>query len=76
MAKPPPGQFDSARPWTPKPGETPPPAPQITLEQLGERLDGQRRWERRETIRRALLMLLMSFVGGMIGSAFTIYLLT
>ena len=54
------------QPWQPQPGQTPI-LPQITLEELQERLERQRTWERAETIRRVLLMLLMSLVGGMIG---------
>lgn len=53
-------------PWQPRPGTMP------DMAQMGEIAEANVRWERWQTIRRYLLVLLLTGLGSMIGSAITI----
>lgn len=62
------------RPWTPKPGVSP---DEPTIAETRAKFERRvRQWERGQMIRRYILVLLMTGLGSLIGSAITIYLLT
>ena len=61
------------QPWTPRAGiDQPPPPPRLTPE---EYMRQYRRWEIWQSVRRYLLVLLLTGLGSMIGSAITLYVL-
>lgn len=61
-------------PWQPKPGTSSPPQYQMfeSREEAEEHLAALRRWETWQSIRRYLLVLLLTGLGSMIGSAITL----
>lgn len=60
------------QPWVPKPGVDRPDIAAMMAEDAEERAAIYARWERWQTIRRYLLVLLLTGLGSMIGSAITI----
>lgn len=61
------------QPWTPRAGtDQPPPQPRLSPE---EYMRQHRRWEIWQSVRRYLLVLLLTGLGSMIGSAITLYVL-
>lgn len=64
----------SAQPWTPKPGESPDPLVIHNRQLLAANahLVAQLSWNRRQAIRRAVLIFLLTGLGSMLGSAATI----
>lgn len=65
------------QPWTPKAGtsETEEDREARLTRQMEERAAAIRKWEMWQAIRRYFLVLLIAFLGGMIGAAFTLVVL-